>query len=242
MLARFQTVLELLYPPRCVGCGAMVDSDFGLCGSCWRATPFIGGTVCDACGTPLPGSADGTRLECDDCIKMPRPWRQGRSAVLYKDRARHLILAFKHGDRPEIARPAAAWMASAARSLVGQNSLIVPVPLHWSRFLKRRYNQSALLAEALGRSTGTAYCPDLLTRCKRTTTLDGKRLQDRFAELSGAIRISAKRRHLIAGRPVLIVDDVMTSGATLHACTHACLEAGAKDVCILALARVAKED
>lgn len=241
-MKQIQTVLELLYPPRCLGCGAMVDSDFGLCGSCWRATPFIGGTVCEACGVPLLGAADDQRLECDDCIKTPRAWRQGRAALLYKDCARQLILAMKHGDRPEIARSAAVWMARAAKPLIQDNTLIVPVPLHWSRFLKRRYNQSALLAEALGRTSGAAHCPDVLIRTRRTSNLDGKSVQDRFAELSGAIRVNTKRGHRIFGHPVLIVDDVMTSGATLNACSQVCLDAGATDVCVLALARVAKED
>lgn len=169
----------------------MVDSDFGLCGSCWRDTPFIGGTVCDSCGIPVPGSADGYRLECDDCMKTPRLWADGRAALLYKDRARRMVLALKHGDRPEIARPAALWMTRAVRPILRENMLIAPVPLHWTRFLKRRYNQSALLAQEVARQTGLSQCPDLLLRTKRTEMLDGKTAQERFSDLSvpsGSIR------------------------------------------------------
>jgi len=220
----------------------MVDSDFGLCGACWRDTPFIGGTVCDACGVPLPGEADGFRLECDDCMTMPRPWKQGRAALIYKDRARQMVLALKHGDRPEIAHPAGLWMARAARPLLRQGMVIAPVPLHWSRLLKRRYNQSALLGQALARETGLAFCPDLLVRPERTTCQDGKTAAMRFADLAGTIEPHPKRRHRMAGRAVLLVDDVMTSGATLTACAEACRAGGAREIYVVTLARVAKDD
>ena len=142
MLSSIQTALGLLYPPRCIGCGDLVDSDFGLCGLCWRDTPFIGGTICDTCGVPLPGQPDGEKLECDDCMERPRPWSRGRAALVYKDRARQLVLALKHGDRSDIAQPAGQWMARSVKPVLSENCLVAPVPLHWSRLLKRRYNQA----------------------------------------------------------------------------------------------------
>ncbi len=242
MRGGIQTAVALLYPPRCLGCGDMVESDFGLCGRCWRDTPFIGGTVCDACGTPLPGSDDGHRLECDDCMERPRPWGRGRSALLYRDRARALVLALKHGDRAEMAKPAAKWMMRAATPLLRPDMLVAPVPLHWSRLLRRRYNQSALLSQALAGEAGLACCPDLLQRIRRTAKQDGKSVEDRFAELTGAIAPHPGRRHRMAGRAVLLVDDVMTSGATLSACATACLDAGAARVDVVTLARVTRDD
>jgi ComF family protein len=219
----------------------MVDSDFGLCGTCWRDTPFIVGTVCDACGVPLHGDTDGHRLECDDCLRTPRPWHRGRAAVLYKDRAKQLILALKHGDRPEIARPAALWMMRAAKPLLQKDTLIVPVPLHPTRLLRRKYNQAALISKALAEATGLDHCPDLLVRPKRTLMQDHKTVPERFAALADAISVHPRRRHLAAARHVLLVDDVMTSGATFAACSHACHSAGAAEVCVLSLARVAKD-
>ena len=241
MTAQLQTALRMIYPPRCLGCGTLVESDFALCGPCWRDTPFIAGAVCESCGAPQMGQRDGFRLECDDCMKMPRPWSDGRAALLYRDAARALVLRLKHADRTDLAAPAAAWMVRAGREILKPNMLVVPVPLHWSRLMKRRYNQAALLAQAVADQAGLAWCPDLLKRFKRTRTLDGKSAQQRFETLSGSLSLNSKRRHRIAGRHVLIVDDVMTSGATLAEATRVCRANGANDVSVLILARVAKD-
>ncbi|MEM9125539.1 MAG: ComF family protein [Pseudomonadota bacterium] len=236
-----QRAVELIYPPRCMGCGELTAAEFGLCGACWRDTPFIGGAVCDSCGTPVLGNSDGQRIECDDCLKTPRPWTDGRAALLYQGRARALVLALKHGDRPELARPAARWMAQAGRHHLHPGMLVAPVPLHWSRLVKRRYNQSALLAQHLARETGLDVCPDLLIRRRRTPVLDGKTAAERASTLSGAIVANRRRADQIRGRNIVLVDDVMTSGATLAACTRVCRAAGANDIFVLALARVAKD-
>jgi ComF family protein len=236
----FQTAVSLIYPPRCLCCGGKVESDFGLCGPCWGETPFIGGAICDTCGSPLPGDDRGERLKCDDCMITPRPWARGRAALVYRDNAKRLVLALKHGDRQEIAEPAALWMARAIEDLKLENALIAPIPLHWMRLLKRRYNQSALLGQALARYTGLPVCPDLLQRPRRTQSMDGLTKEVRFTSVKGAMRVHPRRRHRIVSRPVLLVDDVMTSGATLSAATDACLAAGSGPVYVVTLARVAK--
>ena len=240
-LSGLQTAVAHLYPPRCLGCGETVDHDFGLCSTCWRDTAFIGGALCDGCGTPLPGAATVEVLHCDSCMTAPKPWVQGRSALIYRDTGRKLVLGLKHGDRQEIARPASLWMANAVRGIVPDHTLIVPIPLHWMRLIKRRYNQSALLAKELARQMGLAWCPDLLQRSRRTPSLDGMGVAERFTTLQGAIRVHEGRRSRMIGRPILLVDDVMTSGATLSAATEACQQAGSGEVRVVTLARAVKE-
>lgn len=240
---QIQTVLSAIYPPRCLACGEMVENNLGLCGPCWKDTKFIGGMICDQCGTQVPGEYDpDDHAICDDCQKSPRPWQKGRAAFLYSGAGRRLVLALKHGDRQDICYPAARWLSVAGKDLLlDQNTLIAPVPLHWTRLLKRRYNQSALLAQALGKQCGLVCCPDLLVRSKRTASLDGKSAKDRSITVSDAFKIHAKRRHRVIGRSVLLIDDVMTTGATLDATARTCLEAGADHVNVLCLARVAKD-
>lgn len=237
-----QAMLRLVYPPQCLGCDELVTSDFRLCGKCWRDTPFIAGLVCDTCGIPLLGEDAGKPVHCDDCLTLARPWARGRAALLYKDNGRKMVLQLKHGDRLDLAKPARAWLLRAAKPLLHPDTLIAPVPLHWFRLLRRRYNQSALLAASLAQLAQRDHCPDLLIRHKRTPSQEGRDRQARFENLKDAIRVHHRRVSLLTGRPVLLVDDVMTSGATLAAASDACLAAGASEVCVVVLARVAKDD
>ena len=237
----FQTVLRLVYPPRCLVCGEAVESDFGLCGPCWRDTPFIAGLCCETCGVPLPGESSATPEYCDDCLRVARPWSMGRAALLYRDNGRKLVLGLKHGDRHDIIPTAALWMARAARPLLCEAMVVVPVPLHWTRLLRRRFNQSAMLAQAIARRLDIECCPDLLVRHRRTPVLDGLGRDQRHALVSDVFRLHPRRQHHLAGKVILLVDDVMTSGATLSAVTQLCLAGGAKDVRVLALARVSKD-
>jgi ComF family protein len=240
LMQGLQTALAVIYPPRCLGCGGLVDEEFGLCGPCWRETLFIGGTVCDACGAPLLGPDLGDAAHCDECMDAPPPWARGRAAVLYQDMGRKLVLALKHGDRQEIARGAGRWMARAARDLVVEDMLVAPVPLHWRRLVARRYNQSALLGRSFAAALELPFCADLMLRQRHTASLEGKTRAERQETLRDAIRVHPKRRALVQGRPVLLVDDVMTTGATLSASARACLAAGSGPVSIATLARAVK--
>jgi ComF family protein len=236
-----QAALRLIYPPLCIACDAQVATEFGLCTDCWQTTPFIGGAVCDCCGAPLPGEDDGRAAQCDDCLTLARPWSRGRAALQYRDTARQLVMALKHADRLDLAVPAAQWLMRAAAPLIAPDTVIAPVPLHWLRMVRRKYNQSAVLAQALARQVGCPACPDLLIRHRNTRSQEGRDRDGRFRNVDGAFRVRPGRDWVVAGRPVLLVDDVMTSGATLSACTEACLSAGAARVDVVVLCRVAKE-
>lgn len=236
-----QSAIRLVYPPQCLICDALTETDFALCGDCWRDTAFIGGLVCDCCGTPLIGEDTGEREVCDDCIATARPWDRGRATLVYRETGRRLVLSLKHGDRTDLARPAGVWMAQTARDLISDATVIVPVPLHWTRLLRRKYNQAAELAKALGKVTGRTVLPDALVRNARTRPLEGHSRDQRFAALQGAMRPHPKRGKDLKGRHVILIDDVMTSGATFAAATEACRTAGARQIDVLALARVVKD-
>jgi ComF family protein len=233
--------LHLIFPPRCIACGGAVTSDFGLCAECWRDTAFVTGLVCDKCGVPLPGTDEGKPEFCDDCITMARPWERARAVLIYKDAGRRMVLAFKHGDRLDLMRPFGDWLHRAAAPLLAPGMLVAPVPLHRLRLIRRRYNQSALLSGALARVARLQHLPDLLQRTRSTPSQEGLHRDDRFSNIAGAIRVNPRHAATLTGRDVLLVDDVMTSGATLAACADACLGAGATSVFAVVLARVAKD-
>ncbi|MGX9356072.1 ComF family protein [Roseobacteraceae bacterium S113] len=242
VLAVLQTALRAVYPPECLLCREIVETEFGLCGPCWGKTPFLGGALCDVCGSQQPGVPE-EGIVCDDCVARPKSWSRGRAALGYGENARDLVLALKHGDRQDIARPAGQWMARAAAPLMRSDMLIAPVPLHWTRLAKRRYNQSALLAKAMADHLGCAICPDLLQRYRRTESLQGKDYEARRDIIRNTIRVNPRRRTRIAGgRPVLLVDDVLTSGATLNACAEALTASRAGEVSVIVLARAVRGD
>ncbi|MDO8984953.1 double zinc ribbon domain-containing protein [Cypionkella sp.] len=236
-----QAALHLIYPPQCLTCDARVTTDFGLCGACWRETPFITGLVCDLCGVPLPGEDTGKPEHCDDCLTIARPWSQGRAAMLYKDNARRIVLALKHGDRLDLARPASNWLHRVAEPMIKPGMIVVPIPLHWLRLIKRRYNQAALLSAAVAKLAALDHCPDLLIRRRYTGSQEGRNRDGRFANMADALTLHPRRANRVEGRHVLLIDDVMTSGATFAAAAEACIVGGATGISVLTLARVAKD-
>jgi predicted amidophosphoribosyltransferase len=146
----------------------------------------------------------------------------------------------KHGDRADLVPPAAEWMAQAGADLLQQRPLLVPIPIFWTRMVRRKFNQAALLANAIGGQFDLDVCPDALKRMRATMVQDGMTVEERYTNLDGAILANPKRASLLKGREVCLIDDVMTSGATLSAATQACYDAGATHVCVLVLARVVK--
>ena len=236
-----QSGLRMIYPTQCTACGDGTDADHGLCAKCWSDTQFVTGTICDTCGAPLPGSDPSEIAHCDDCMKTARPWSKGRAVFVYSGVGRSLVLRLKHSDRTDIAPTAGLWLANVIRPLIKDDTVLVPVPLHWTRLIKRRYNQASLLADQAASQLGLDRCPDALLRVRATKPLDGHSSVERFEALEEVIKPNPKRAHVIESRPVILIDDVMTSGATLAACTKACFDAGAQEVCVATLARVVKD-
>jgi ComF family protein len=201
-------------------------------------TSFLTGLVCDQCGVPLPGQDITECARCDSCLSSPPPWRRGRAALAYSGQGRRLVLALKHGDRLDLVRPMARWMAGAAQPLLQPEAVIVPVPLSGRRRMRRRFNQAAALGNAMAEELALQSLPDLLSRRRHSPPQEGMGREERFENQKNAIVPGRTARERLAARPVLLVDDVMTSGATLAAATEACYASGACRVDVLALARV----
>jgi ComF family protein len=231
--------LDLLLPPRCAACDNPVEAQGQLCGDCFGRTQFITTPYCVRCGSPFTSAEQaGAEGVCPSCLARPPVFREARAALRYDDQARRLILPLKHGDRVELAAILAPMMLRAGATLLQRAELLVPVPLHRRRLFKRKYNQAALLAVALGRSARKPVAPDGLIRTRVTDPLDHKTPEERTQEVAGSFRVRKTRQQRVRGRTVLLIDDVMTSGATANACATALLEAGAAAVDVLAAARV----
>lgn len=233
-----KAVVDAVFPPRCLACPTPTESAGRLCAACWRETHFIAGTTCGRCGVPLHGDA-GAEDTCERCLRHPPAWDRGAAALLYGGAGRSMVLALKHGDRLDTVGPLAAWMMTAGRGLLAEADVVAPVPLHWRRLLLRRYNQSAELARRIGRLAGRPVVPDLLVRRRATPPQEGGRAA-RAANQADAFALA--RRRSVAGRRVLLVDDVLTTGATLSGCAEALRAGGAAAVDVLVLARVAFEE
>ncbi len=225
-----------IYPARCMVCETYTDAPGGLCPSCWHDTHFISGSTCTTCSAPLVGEVTGA--QCDTCLSFPPPWQRGFAVLEYEGSGRRMVLSLKRHDRLDLAPAMAAWLHRAAAPVLPMTDLITPVPLHPSRLARRKFNQSAELARPLAELASIDYIPDLLTRVRKTDSQQGKDRIERQENLKAAIAPTPRHRAEIEGKRVLIVDDVLTTGATLSACTEACFAAGARNVNILVLARV----
>ncbi len=225
-----------------MACGEDSQDTRGLCSECWREAHFISGLVCDSCGLPLPGETDGDNQYCDICRRTPPSWDRGRAVALYSGPVKRLVLALKHGDRLDVAGPVAQWMAQASQELADPESVVLAVPLHWRRLLRRQYNQSVLIGEKYARVQGLDFLPDSLRRVLVTRVQKGMTREERFQNQLGAVEVPKNRIDSIAGRPVIVIDDVMTTGATLSACAEACRSAGATSVNVVVAARVSLSD
>jgi len=232
-------VADTLFPPGCMVCSASVADAQTLCAPCWGEAYLIGGVSCDVCGVPLGISLpSGETIRCEDCLTDRFAWDRGRAAALYAGSARTLVLALKHGDKPDIAMAMGRWMSRAAADLIADSDVVVPIPLHWRRFLTRRYNQSAELSRVMARESGKPHGPDLLRRMKPTEMQRSRSALSRARNVEGVFAVPPHMTDVVRGKRVLLVDDVMTTGATLNAASKALRKAGAAQISAVVFARV----
>ncbi len=234
-------VRDVLFPATCLGCHEITGQQGTLCPKCWSSVRFIERPYCEVLGTPF--SLDhGDGAISGDALADPPPFRRLRSVAAYGDVARKLVQSLKYQDRTDLAPWMAVWMARAGGDLLRDAAVIVPVPLHPMRYLSRRFNQSAELARALSRHSGVAFDPAILLRPKKTRQQVGLGATERQDNVRGAFAVAVAQNIKIAGKSVLLVDDVYTTGATVKAAAKTLQKAGAAHVDVLTFARVVPGD
>jgi ComF family protein len=228
--------LDIALPTLCVACREPVDGE-GVCSECWTKLSFIAPPYCPRLGIPFVYDPGPDMLSME-AIANPPAYARARAAVRYDDVARTLVHALKYQDRTDLAPAMGRWMARAGHELLEGADVLVPVPLHWRRAWSRRYNQSGALARIIERQTGVTVASDALRRIRPTQQQIGLSKPQRASNVQGAFKVSTLRQSQIAGRRVVLIDDVLTSGATVDACARALLRAKAVQVDVLVFARV----
>jgi ComF family protein len=235
LIAAGRRALDLILPPTALDGGAAISP--GLSADAWAKIAFVDDPVCDGCGSPFE-YAPGFGERCAACMARPRAFDRARVACLYDEHSRELVLQFKHADRTDLSGLFAKWLSRSAGELIEDADAVVPVPLHPLRLLRRRYNQAAEIARPLARMAGLDYLPDALVRKRATATQGGRTAGGRRRNVQGAFSVPDNRRHLVEGRCILLIDDVLTTGATTEACARALKAAGAAHVSLAVVAKV----
>jgi ComF family protein len=233
--AQGQAAQDLVFPPAALD-GGPAPQTGGFSAEAWSRIAFLDNPLCDGCGAPFPH--DQGEARCPACLQRPRAFDRARAACLYDDASRHAVLQFKHADRTELAPLFARWISRAARELIAEAEIVMPVPMRPFRLFRRRYNQAAEIARPLARLTGLAYLPDSLRRIRDTDTQGGKSGVARRRNVAAAFAVPEGQVGRVRGRRVLLIDDVLTTGATAEACARALKLAGAAAVYVAVVARV----
>ena len=232
---------DFLFPPLCISCGERISEPYALCSKCWREVSFVEGAVCARCGFPFEIDP-GENTVCAGCYVAPTAFDCARSILYYDEASKRLILGFKHGDRLERAPAFIGWLERAGRAIAEDADFIVPVPLHRLRLWRRRYNQSAILAQGIARRFGKTYAPLVLNRVRHTPSQGSMpSAKARRRNVAAAFQVAEQGGYEIRGKSVLLLDDVYTTGATLNACAGALRRAGVGRISALTLARVVRD-
>jgi ComF family protein len=229
-----RTLVDGILPPQCLACGTVVDEPDALCGQCWAAMTFFAPPWCTVCGLPFPHPM-GEGAVCADCARERVSWDRARAVMRYDKHSRRLVLALKHADRTHLAKALGGWMRRAGGEILDGVDFIVPVPLHWTRLFARRYNQAGLLAHAIHAAGGPPVAPDWLIRRRRTPSQGRLGALARARNVRGAFAL--RPGHSVAGKRLVIVDDVLTTGATAEECARVLRRRGAEFIGVLTLAR-----
>ncbi len=233
-------LLDALLPPRCLGCHAPVAEQGNFCAACWGNLHFLSHPACARCFHPFD-YALGEGALCGACMAELPPYDEARAVFAYNEASRPLVTRFKYADGTHAARTFARLLAAAGRDMITASDMIIPVPLHRRRLFARRYNQAALLANALAEESGVPCHPALLRRIRHIPPQAGLDRAGRKRNVKGAFALTPRGVEMVAGKTVLLVDDVLTTGATLHECTKMLKKAGAAKVFVLTLAKTVKE-
>ena len=237
MRAALRTVLDAALPPLCPSCRTPLGDGVGLCATCWSKLSFIEPPYCARLGIPFVYDP-GPGILSMEALAHPPAYTRARAAVRYDAVARQLVLAFKYADRMDFAPMMGRWMARAGHELLAEADALVPVPLHWRRLWARRFNQAAALCGAISQISGVPVLPDTLRRVRATPQQVGLSKTERAENVQGAFRVPDGEKANVKSRRIVLVDDVLTSGATVDTCARALLRAGAARVDVLVFARV----
>lgn len=237
ILSAIQSAVDFIVPPRCLLCHEIIGKTGHFCGPCWRQLNFISAPQCDICGLPFDSGSE-EKMVCAPCLTQTPIYTQARSVLVYDSVSKKLLLPFKHGDATYLAPALGKQMALISYEILNKTDYITPVPLHWKRLFKRRYNQAALLAQHLAKFSHSSLILNLLNRHKNTQPQGHLSKRQREENVHKVFSVNPKYATLLKGTTVTLVDDVLTSGATLNACAKALKHEGARDVYAITLARV----
>lgn len=231
------SLLNLILPPRCFGCGSLTTEHHTLCPPCWKNCTFLSSPWCALCGWPFPFETPYQTI-CPSCHRLPPLFVECRSALAYQESSRRLILKLKQGDGTYLAPGLGKLMMQVGQDILSKTDMLIPVPLHWKRLFFRQYNQATLLSCQITRHTNIPTRTDLLKRHRSTPKQGHQSRKERYTNVRGAFTISSGKASFLQGKRLTLIDDVFTTGATLTECTRVLLNEGAKEVRILTLARV----
>ncbi len=238
LFAMLAPLLNLLFPPQCLVCLLTVATHGTLCPECWGKVGFIADPYCECCGHPFDYSL-GKGALCAGCMQAPPAFAKARSVFRYDDASRALVTKLKYADQIHLSAIYGAWLARFGKELAQESDVIVPVPLHYWRFVGRRYNQSASMAYSMQKHCALPVIPDAVKRTRRTKPQPGLTRRQRKENVRGAFLVPARSAARLKNKRVLLIDDVMTTHATIGECAKALLKAGAAQVNVLTLARKA---